>query len=371
MHVNILNQWPNTGESLLDVLKQLVGDPRLSLRRGRILAAYASEEGVKEIQSILSSLKSRKGTVSAIVGFDPRQTNSRAIRELIRRFPKGGLTVMGASNCAFHPKVYILDGERHVVAVIGSHNLTIGGLLQNWEASVIIVAERDDDEAVVKQIEQLWRSYESYRGANRQKLDKQWASRCQALLRAIDAVQRKARKETPLNPFGPVRTLRRRRKVLRELLPGRGSEVPTAILPRTMTMQILRETGPEGTQVQIPVVALEGFFGIDRGTSAAVTIRLNADDYRATILHFPNNTHRIQMSFLRGLQRPLLLILQRVPRNRDLYSAGIVASGSAEYGKLLSRCDRQTRRGSKRYGILPEALRLADSGFKATGPVLF
>ena len=36
----------------------------------------------------------------------------------------------------FHPKLYIIDGETASVIVVGSSNLTRGGLFANYEAQI-------------------------------------------------------------------------------------------------------------------------------------------------------------------------------------------------------------------------------------------
>src|SRR5690606_37784304 len=48
----------------------------------------------------------------------------------------------------FHPKLYVIERERSVVAFVGSSNLTLGGLRENVEANVRIEGPADAEPIV-------------------------------------------------------------------------------------------------------------------------------------------------------------------------------------------------------------------------------
>ena len=355
MHPILINQWTNKKDCLREFLGEVIIDKRLALTDVRILVAYVSQQGLDELDPIIRKLRKRKGKVRAIFGYDPRITRINALERAIKLFPKGSLYIMGASNCAFHPKIYLLDGPRYRVAIIGSNNLTIGGLIKNWEASIAIITDTRNDKLMVEQLDNLWNSYFSYRGSHLSKLNLQWIKKNKGKLIDAEIAQTKSRPKRVSSPFKPIGTSYRLRKILSHppILPTKGSKVPISLLPNTLFMQVLRETGSDGTQVQVPVDALEEYFGIDKDRTIPITIRINTYDFQANITHFPNNTHRIQMSFLAGTKRPLLLQLKRVPGNRDVYEGSIVLQTDPAYRRLLRKCNRQTRTGSKKYAIVP------------------
>ena len=53
--------------------------------------------------------------------------------------------LFNAQSRTFHPKLYMLTGETASVVIIGSSNLTKGGLLSNYEAGVCLELDLSDD----------------------------------------------------------------------------------------------------------------------------------------------------------------------------------------------------------------------------------
>ena len=105
MYTRILNQWPDHGQALRDILRELIHDKRLELCNARFLVAYLSEGGLEEMKIVFKVLRERNGTLSAIIGFDPNQTTEKVLKGAIKIFTKDSLRVMGSANCNFHPKV--------------------------------------------------------------------------------------------------------------------------------------------------------------------------------------------------------------------------------------------------------------------------
>ena len=83
--------------------------------------------------------------VRLFVGVDLHGTSLEALDALLG----AGIetyVVYSPNSVLFHPKVYVIEGPKKTRAIIGSSNLTRGGLFQNVEASVSVVFDNDDEE---------------------------------------------------------------------------------------------------------------------------------------------------------------------------------------------------------------------------------
>jgi len=113
--------------------------------------AFAKASGVKEIAEPLARYISAGGHVTAAIGIDHQGTSRQALGHLLEMGVN--LYVFHEDNSrTFHPKLYLFmrDG-REGVALIGSNNLTYGGLYGNFEFGA-----RLDLDLTLKEDEQLF-----------------------------------------------------------------------------------------------------------------------------------------------------------------------------------------------------------------------
>ncbi len=102
-----------------------------------ILVAFAKTSGVLRLKDALERFRNRGGTVNIHVGVDLEGTSYEALASLLLN--SDSLVIVHAEKRqTFHPKIYCLLGEGENLLVVGSHNLTGGGLWTNFETSVII-----------------------------------------------------------------------------------------------------------------------------------------------------------------------------------------------------------------------------------------
>lgn len=111
-----------------------------------IVVAFAKNSGVLRIKDSLESFRDRGGIVNAYVGVDLGGTSYEALITLLLHTDALGI-VHSEKSQTFHSKIYQFLGEEKGLIVVGSHNLTGGGLWTNFESSVIIpiVSSRKDD----------------------------------------------------------------------------------------------------------------------------------------------------------------------------------------------------------------------------------
>lgn len=135
---------------VIDNATRPVGDELLASLRWasdvRIATAFAKRSGVSMIINPLKDMLEGGGAVQIIYGLDFRITDPGAMQELTSLDAEyDGVTHCAYSGWelafdhAFHPKFYMCaDSVGNAQVIIGSSNLTYGGLWKNVETNVII-----------------------------------------------------------------------------------------------------------------------------------------------------------------------------------------------------------------------------------------
>jgi HKD family nuclease len=138
-------------------MAQLIAQPEGSFRLGDFLAealtssnwtsfraaiAFVKRSGTKHIAEALSAF-SKRGSVNVSIGIDSGGTSAEGLQDLIEAVsPAGKLWVFhNANTSTFHPKIYLFKSADAAELVVGSGNLTEGGLFTNYEAAVRLVLD--------------------------------------------------------------------------------------------------------------------------------------------------------------------------------------------------------------------------------------
>ena len=102
-----------------------------------ITVAFAKNSGVLRIKPFLDKFREKGGIVNAYIGIDLGGTSYEALIALF--LCTDSLSVIHSeSSQTFHSKVYQFLGKNEGLLVVGSHNLTAGGLWTNFESSALI-----------------------------------------------------------------------------------------------------------------------------------------------------------------------------------------------------------------------------------------
>ena len=102
-----------------------------------VAVAFAKNSGVLRVKDAFSHFRERGGSVNVYVGVDLGGTSYEALTTL--RLHTDSLNVVHSEGGqTFHSKIYQFSGEKSGLLVVGSHNLTAGGLWTNFESSVHI-----------------------------------------------------------------------------------------------------------------------------------------------------------------------------------------------------------------------------------------
>jgi HKD family nuclease len=125
------------------------------------MVAFAKISGFRMIEeALINALKrnqnNRQARFRFIFGLDFYQTEPNLLYEILKlsqEYPNLSL-FLSKNDCVFHPKVYAFGTERANYMIIGSANLTGGGLVKNNESS-LLVKSTEMRETILNQIEGL------------------------------------------------------------------------------------------------------------------------------------------------------------------------------------------------------------------------
>lgn len=106
------------------------------VREVLIVTAWLRESGAQLLVPGLEALRARGGTARLLFGIDLLGTSRQGVI-LARKHFTSIHVVHDPSGRTFHPKMYVAVGRRVGYALIGSNNLTAGGLWHNYEGAVI------------------------------------------------------------------------------------------------------------------------------------------------------------------------------------------------------------------------------------------
>ncbi len=115
-----------------------------------IAVAFLKYSGVEVIQDALIDSLEKGAEFEIIVGLDFKTTDSKSIRFLLDlnktykklRFYCYGDKENNKTDIVFHPKIYMFDNGKEKTSIIGSTNLTKGGLENNFEVNTIFTEKK-------------------------------------------------------------------------------------------------------------------------------------------------------------------------------------------------------------------------------------
>src|SRR4030066_2321118 len=112
----------------------------------RIAIAFLKYSGIKVIEKSLDQCLKNNGSIEIIAGLDFKTTDPQSMHCLINlqkqeqnlKFYCYGDKNENRTDIVFHPKIYLFEKGRETTGIVGSTNLTRGGLFTNFEVIVVI-----------------------------------------------------------------------------------------------------------------------------------------------------------------------------------------------------------------------------------------
>ena len=124
----------------------------------RAAVAFVKRSGVRHIEQSLTAFAER-GDVQIIVGIDHRGTSFEGLQDLLAAvLPVGRIIVFhNPGSLTFHPKLFLFKSDVAAELLIGSGNLTAGGLYNNYEVGIAYTLDlaKVDDAEVLASVERI------------------------------------------------------------------------------------------------------------------------------------------------------------------------------------------------------------------------
>lgn len=138
---------PKTHKEAIARLFEVAG-----IERVIVSVAFVNRSGTELLEK---QLKKHSAKTKAFIGIRNDITSTQGAKHLLDLGVSLFLVDTGSRSVLFHPKLYLVKGASHARLVIGSANLTIGGLNNNIEAGFAIELDLKsaDEKALVEDIE--------------------------------------------------------------------------------------------------------------------------------------------------------------------------------------------------------------------------
>lgn len=107
-----------------------------------ISVAFVNLGGVEQLES---KLRAHEGKATAYIGIRNDITTLQGAMRLLDLGVDLYTVDTGTRHVIYHPKIYLVRGARHAKLIIGSANLTPGGMNNNIEAGIIVECDLGDD----------------------------------------------------------------------------------------------------------------------------------------------------------------------------------------------------------------------------------
>ncbi len=101
------------------------------------LVAFASYGGVSALRQEILNAKTNNVNIKVVLGVDQKGTSKEALEEVLSWDVNACIYHTNDFNI-FHPKIYLFENEDIFTLIVGSNNLTVPGLVQNVECSLMI-----------------------------------------------------------------------------------------------------------------------------------------------------------------------------------------------------------------------------------------
>lgn len=148
---------PFSKQTLGATLKAALSGQIAPFHTFRAAVAFVKRSGVQHIQTELQQFVQRGGLARVIVGIDQLGSSREGLAGLLNAVGESGSVWVNRTTetyVTFHPKVYLFAADDVALLIVGSGNLTEGGLYTNDEASLMywLALQEPEDQALWQEI---------------------------------------------------------------------------------------------------------------------------------------------------------------------------------------------------------------------------
>jgi HKD family nuclease len=272
-----------TNQTHVSAVREIFDVPKVE--RVVLSVAFVTESGVDLLAKQIEDCASH---VVVFAGIRNDITSRQGLARLLGLGVNLYAVDTGSRNVLFHPKLYLARGENRARLVIGSANLTIGGLNNNIEAGMLLEFDLndDDDKAVVDAIEDRFRVLpKEYPGHVLKIGSAKLLDEMQASGRVVDEMALPPPRPSTSASSGssdPVSRIKLKVKPLRRALAAAKKAAPkpakppaTVSTPTSAPTPVIVGVGPELVWESAPLT--ERDLNIPKGTNTNKTGNMNFD----------------------------------------------------------------------------------------------
>jgi len=152
---------PFSDKSMGDFIEEALSGDHGEFVSFQASVAFAKRSGVQHIENKLKEFIGKGKSARIVVGVDLGGTTSEGLEALLDALGESGELLVNHDESAFttfHPKIYFFEGSEKSILIVGSGNLTQGGLYSNDEGFAIMELDPSDpdDLAVIDQYKEVF-----------------------------------------------------------------------------------------------------------------------------------------------------------------------------------------------------------------------
>ena len=117
-----------------------------------LISAFADYQSIVRLRDHIQRSLNDQAQVHMIVGVDLQSTSVEALEAILTLGTDAKVVKNKRPGHTFHPKIYLFESDGSAVLIIGSNNLTEGGMFKNYEGSVMIKYNRGEESAEYNQV---------------------------------------------------------------------------------------------------------------------------------------------------------------------------------------------------------------------------
>lgn len=123
-----------------------------------LAVAWAKRSGLTRLEPRLRALRQRRKRIRALIGIDQHGATEEGLQLALDLFSEARVYHDSSPKRTFHPKLYVIEGSGRARVVMGSGNLTAGGLYENYEMALSIDLSLDEasDRELLDELRRWW-----------------------------------------------------------------------------------------------------------------------------------------------------------------------------------------------------------------------
>lgn len=110
-----------------------------------VVSAFVSLQTILRLKESLLRINGNGGVTRLVFGIDMGGTSQEVLKEVLSWRTDNRVVKHRRPGFTFHPKLYLVEWQDKAEILIGSNNVTEGGLFRNYESSARVIYDLPDD----------------------------------------------------------------------------------------------------------------------------------------------------------------------------------------------------------------------------------